>query len=522
MDLTKRLEQAEKLISGNSTSGLLVAVDNTNTLQHNQQVINEIQKQMIMGVTVPLHSAYNMLKHEALTLQNRKALADIFGMNATELKTAFNGLARNNEIKDAIGVVPDNEYQYIKALMEKWDTAMTFQKIYKISTPYFVAGNFYNEETLRELGKQMSVFVKGADPKTLAFAEMLAKVIKTNAEMSMGYTVDQITRALEDWTRQQQNFITATAKMNVTFDPTVVVKAEAEWDKLVNAITEINVAESKAVLKHFIWQVKRKMFGKHVDKHMMPVLNGLQEIGKSTIVKQLVKPIAEFTIMTNFKAITDERSHDLWKNYVLILDEMGNSTQSNIEEIKQKITADSFSSRLMRTNTDTNVVNHATMIGTTNRDLSTLIFDDTGMRRFFQIACKSVFDWTVTDAIDYELLWKSINEDSDSILVSDKDLAAKVKAIQGKSRMVGGIEEFFRSREYAGGKGGTEIFADDLYKEYKEYEEEHEPNGHMSSTKFGRDLINLPGKIPNLVLEKMPTRKNNKWRYHIAKVGAFE
>jgi hypothetical protein len=524
--LDKQIEQnlakAEAFLSGKAT-GLLVAVDNTNTLQHNQAVIYEIEKQIAMGESIPLHKAYNMLNLDALTLQHRKKLAEIFGMNATELKQAFAGFERSNAISAAIGAVPDNEYEFVDFLLKKWNTTMTFQKIYKIDTPYEFGGQTINTDDLETLDRETQVFLKGADPKRIAFGEMIAKVIKTNSTMDMGYNEAKVIRAVESWTYNEQNIIIATAKKDITFDKNCVVRAEVEWDNLVGAITDKNVAETKAVLKHFIWQIKRKMFGLAVEKHMMPVLVGLQEIGKSTIVKQIVAPIAEFSIITNFKDITDGRSHDLWKNYVLILDEMGNSTQSNIEEIKQKITGDVFNGRIMKTNNDTVIVNHTTMIGTSNKDLSRLIFDDTGMRRFFQITCKTAFDWNITNHIDYTLLWKSIDEEGKTAL-SDGEIAASVRVLQNEKRYQSLMELFFLERDYSGkdlyGKDRQSkdvfaevILADDLYQEYREYEEKHMVKAEMSSQKFFRDMVDIPSRISTLTIEKLPRSKHgNRYR----------
>ena len=523
--LQQRIEQMRGLLSTDAApasnsdiagGGFILAVDNTNTVQHNEAVINEIGKQIIMGLSVPLHKAYNMLNHDALTLQHRKKLADTFGMNASELKTAFAGFARNEVIRSALDVVPENEYEFVEALLKKWDTKMTFQKVYTIDTPFTYEDVTLLEADLAEFEEEVQVFIRSADPKTMNFKDMMERVIRENSLMDMGYNEAKVIRAVEYWTNMQQNIIIAQAKKEVTYNPRIAAIAESEWDKLVNAITDINVVETKGVLKHFIWQAKRKMFSKSVDKHMMPVLNGLQEIGKSTIVKQLCSPIKDFTVMTNFKDITDGRDHELWKNYVLILDEMGNSTQSNIEEIKQKITGDTFSPRVMKTNSNTLIVNNSTMIGTTNKDLSTLIFDDTGMRRFFQIACKTAFDWNVTNNIDYLMLWKSINEHADSVLVVDKELAAKIKTIQSVTRYRGIIEEFFRSRDYEKINVAEMIGSTELYQEFQQYELIHDQHGKMAHNKFARDLINIPSKIPGLLIEKLP-RSNKGERFRIVK-----
>lgn len=488
-----------------------LAIDNTEIIKRNQEVIYEIEKQFNSENPIPLYKAYNLLSKESLTLQNKKKLSEIYGLSLSELKSSFASIERNERLASDLGCIPNNEYEFITALMKKWDVTMTFQKIYSLKTPYVFKDLKLLDEDLESYGDDVSVFIKAADPKTIPYDEMLPKVIKANAVLDMGYKRDEVTSALDDWTRTEQNIIIATAMKDITFNHTL--NAEPEWNKLVDAITDINKEETKAVLKHFIWQIKRKMFKLPVKKHMMPVLTGLQEIGKSTIAKQLVSPIEDFTVITEFGSITDIRSHDLWKNYVLILDEMGNSTQANIEEIKQKITADSFSSRLMRTNNDTNIINHSTMIGTSNKDLSRLIFDDTGMRRFFQVTCKDSFDWNITNNIDYLMLWKSINEKKDSELITNVTLATSIRKTQNEKRFQSLIELFFRGRSYSIGTDEF-VLADDLFKEFQNYEANHQPKNEMTSQKFFRDIIDIPQRIPELSIEKLK-RTNKGFKYKL-------
>ncbi len=514
--LEQRLENAAELVG----SPLSLAVDNSDSIRHNNEVIIQLEMDNARGALCPLHQAYGMITTEALDIRQRKRLAELYGMNASELKKAFDALERKQEIATQLGIVPDNEYAFIGALMKKWQATMTFQKIYRLQTPYVIKSDgaediVLAEEDLSQFAKDVQNYMRAADPKRIAFAEMIALVIKTNAEMKMGYNEQQLVRALEDWTRIEQNMIIASAQRLITFDAALVTRAEAEWDKLVAAITGVNVKETKGVLKHFIWQIKRKMAGLPVHEHMMPVLSGLQGIGKSTIVKLICAPIADFTVMTNFEDITDGRDHDLWKNFVLILDEMGNSTQSNIEVIKQKITGDTFNPRVMRTNNNTLIINKSTMIGTTNKDLSRLIFDDTGMRRFFQITCKTSFDRAVVNSVDYELIWKSIDESVDSIVMTDKALAASIAAIQNGKRYQSLLELFFIDREYS---NFTETVQGDLlYKEFREYEEANQPKAEMSSQKFYRDMVDIPSRISWLEINEIARNKKGK-RFEITKL----
>lgn len=493
---------------------LSVAVDNTELIKHNSDVINEIGIKKLSGVETTLIDAYSMLNADLLTDEQKKQVANMYGMTATELRQRFASYKRSDTLHTALGCVPKNEYEFVDAQMLKWDVVMNFQKFYFLRNAYQYAGVIIDEAEFKEYDYKMQVKIQALDPKKIVFGDILAKLIKVNSILKLNYSTEKITRALEYWTTEKQNEIIAQVKGDVIFNKNLVEKADLEWNKFIDAITDVNVPESKVVMKHFIWQIKRKMFDKPVFEHMMPVLSGLQGIGKSSVVKQLLKPIHEFTTLTHFSDITDNRSHELWKNYVLILDEMGNSTQSNIEEIKKKITADSFSGRIMKTNTNTSIINYSTMIGTTNKDLTRLIFDETGMRRFFQIECKNKFDWDITSNIDYLLLWQSIDENANTELLLHKDILDNIHKQQDEIRFKTSIELFFEERDYP--KNAETFRALDLFKEYQKYELEHLPRGEMTSGKFFRDIKDIPKRIPDLVIEKLP-RDGKGIRYRITK-----
>ncbi len=285
---------------------------------------------------------------------------------------------------------------------------MTFQEMFHIDTPYEYNGITIHKNELEQMDSDVQVAIKFSDPKSLTVKDIRAKIIKQNAFLELGYQDRQIDHAIDDWKTTQKNMLIGGITRQVVYDPAVVARAEVMWDIFIESITATNVAETKAVMKHWVWQIKRKMFNLPVDYHNMPVLKGEQGIGKSTIIKKICGPIEDFVANTNFSNITDERKHGLWKNYVLVFDEMGNSTNENIEEIKRRITLDVFDGHILYSNNDITIVNKATFIGSTNRELSSMIIDDTGMRRFYQIECLKKFDWTVTDCIDFMLLWKSI------------------------------------------------------------------------------------------------------------------
>ncbi len=487
-------------MSGNNEAQTTPAIIDNPEIQ-NSKVIAETKLGLMNGREIDIFEVINLLDKNAVTLKQRKELGELFGMTSTEVKHAISAFIRRDKIQDQLGSVPKNQYEFVEAILEKWDTKMTYQGVFTIKNEYRFDKVLFTEETINELPSKERTIVTVADPKTITYKEMFPLLIKTAVEMGFAFKDKEIDHALSDWMWVRKNMLISYVVADNIYDPNIVTVAEKEWDKFIIAITDDNVDETKAVMKHFIWQAKRKMFGKPVKFHMMPILYGRQGSGKSTIVKDLTGPVKDFKAEVNFGQIGDDRDHALWSNLILVFDEMGNSTTTNLEIIKQRLTSDTFTARVMNTNTNSLITNRTTSIGTTNKSLTRLIFDETGMRRFYQINCKDNIDWKVTESINYAMLWQSINENADSDFNPNNPIFAKVQKIQNESRFITIIEAFLEQRSY--NKCSIEtIRASVLFDEFQQFEKTQTPRPEMTQTKFGRDLKDIHKHIPGLTIKK--------------------
>ena len=110
-------------------------------------------------------------------------------------------------------------------------------------------------------------------------------------------------------------------------------------------------SSSMAILKKFFWQVKRKMDRLPIYNHLFMVfINPKQGGGKSTLLRRLIDPVSETAIPVDFKAIADEKIITIWRNFVMYTDEMGWASKSNVEIIKNVISAETVLRRPMTTN----------------------------------------------------------------------------------------------------------------------------------------------------------------------------
>ncbi|HEV2603567.1 MAG TPA: hypothetical protein VGU24_07910 [Microvirga sp.] len=70
------------------------------------------------------------------------------------------------------------------------------------------------------------------------------------------------------------------------------VRAEQTWRRFLGAAFDVDVDLGVAVLKKFVWQVKRKPLGLPITRHLMPVWQSpIQGSGKTTAVLAFLKPL---------------------------------------------------------------------------------------------------------------------------------------------------------------------------------------------------------------------------------------
>jgi hypothetical protein len=430
-------------------------------------------------------------------------------MDSKEVANTVRNYMKNSDLRLALGAVPKDEYDFVSIQLDKWRTRMNYQGVFTLNTPITSDGKVVSDQELLQLNNQELAQVLLADPKTLSFKTILYELIFQNRKLNLGFTERQVELGLGRWMEKTKIDIRSIELSQLVYESSVLEElAEPEWDRFVHALTEVNQEETKIVLKHFIWQVKRKLFDNPVTYHMMPVFFGPQEAGKSTVVRDyFCKPVKDFFASTDFATITDNRSHDIWDNYVLFFDEMGRSAVSHLEDIKRKITEDRFNSRVLGKNTDTLVVNRATFIGTTNKDISRLIFDDTGMRRFYQVDCRTKIDWPVTNQIDYKKLWRSVNENQDSPLLKDPERLKRIKRVQSSKRQITMMERWLRERPRQNFQQ-EKIMGKALFDEFVKFEQANSGTGRSETnvTQFGRNIKDIAMNIEGLELTKKGTR----------------
>jgi hypothetical protein len=219
-----------------------------------------------------------------------------------------------------------------------------------------------------------------------------------------------------------------------------------------------------SVLASTLWIAKRHMFNLKPEWHIMPVLFGPQGCGKSHTVRALLKPIQELTKFVDCSSLTDSR----WKpmlaqNNLLVMDEMARAAKTEVEELKTIITADLVAHRALHTNTTNSIPIRCAFIGTTNKHLSEIIKDDTGMRRFFEINVHPNLEQLtkVLSETNMVELWRGIDENLEHPYWLE--FKKEVENHQRQLVHVDPYDDFLDEMEVGGGKNFVEcrrLFAD--------------------------------------------------------------
>jgi len=184
----------------------------------------------------------------------------------------------------------------------------------------------------------------------------------------------------------------------------------------------------EAKIAHFIWQIKRKLFGLTVSDQMMLVLTGQQGGGKSISAEyQLCGPVHDHLYRTDFSVLEKPFSGPLYEeNYILFFDELSKIKAADAEKLKSKITERCFMDRGFHSKKHIRYEQNCTFIGTSNESLVTQLIDPTGSRRFCEVETLPTDQFKqnhpILEGIDYTALWKGVDENSPSPIVSVKSL----------------------------------------------------------------------------------------------------
>lgn len=246
------------------------------------------------------------------------------------------------------------------------------------------------------------------------------------------------------------------------------------------------------VMKHFIWQVKRKLSGLSVDNHIMIVCYGGSGIGKSVAVSKLLEPLRSMALQTDMGIFEDQFSRRAFsRNYIVFFDELNGADETNVNAIKQIITAPVIEWRAMRSERVMSAPQNSTFIGCSNEAVRDRIKDPTSSRRFWQINCATKIDWEAINAIDYLALWRSVDEKASSPLNDYLAEIRKVQELEIRSRDI--IEQWADECCEVVNFDDSALTTAELYDSFKKFCEWQNIKSFPQFQKFARDIQKVLG-----------------------------
>lgn len=238
-------------------------------------------------------------------------------------------------------------------------------------------------------------------------------------------------------------------------------------DFLMASCGEVNEI-SRAVLAHWLWQVKRKLMDMEVIHHVMPIFVGQQGGGKSKAISNLLGPLKKFQCNLKMNQVGDERIVPaMADNYIGFFDELAGVQYTSMEELKNRLTSDFNTYRPLYKNYTVTVPMRMSFIGASNVSIAEAFSDSTGMRRFFEIKTLPVLTWDAINSINYVELWKGIDETKNKGYL-EGDMLKAVQVEQQQYVRMNDLDLFLEENDIVPATNGHILIKyKDMYRAYK-------------------------------------------------------
>jgi hypothetical protein len=253
-------------------------------------------------------------------------------------------------------------------------------------------------------------FVKPATEETV---DLVSQLLQDLFDLGVLYPERLIAGAVDRARAAEERETIARFREHLAHDPT----RRGELARFVRALTGAEDLLHLAVIAHFVWQVKRKLFGLKVDHHMMPILTGLRRSGKSEAVRRLLSVIVDlFAEPSGMDVLTDaQQAISFGRYFVLSFDELAKGTKADRDTLKGFMTRPTVEARRLYSSGDSvTKPNRSTLIGTCEQRVADVLGNELGMRRFYEIRCLPKIDWNEINATDYLALWREVDENAEA------------------------------------------------------------------------------------------------------------
>lgn len=295
----------------------------------------------------------------------------------------------------------------------------------------------------------------------------------------------------------------------LSYKPSKIDPVAAWVTALCGETSELDIV----AVKHFLWQVKRKLLGLSVEHHCMLVIVGRSGIGKSVAVSRLIEPLRAVSLQTDMGIFSDQFSRRAFsRNFIVFFDELNGSDEANVNAVKQIITAPVIEWRAMRSERVMSAPQNTTFIGCSNEQVRDRIKDSTSSRRFWQIECADRVDWEAINGIDYLNLWRSIDENAPAPLV---DRLSEIRKVQeAEIRVKDIVEQWVEETCEVVSFDESSLTTSELYESFKEFCLWQNQKSFPQFQRFSRDIKRILGVSEHGAVSKK-TNRGTTWSIRV-------
>lgn len=411
-------------------------------------------------------------------------------MTKSEFKAALKNKAKNDKILETLGYLPTTVAEFVKGFVAKHELKVLLTGELKRAWCITIADQVVTDEDREDPDVNKAYLIRSNRAYNTETMKLDLRVIRDT--LGLPYSDSQIQDAAYDWYLRGQDerrvciFEDLTYKRGIATGPI----GAAAWTQMEDAafdVSETSPGFAIAVIKKFMWQVKRKGMGLPVTNHIMPVITGPQGTGKSTLVSAMTQFMADCVKQATFSDIADNRLIDLWSTPILFMDEMSGAKKADMTTVKHVITATTLTRRPMRSNTDVQVTQSSTLIGCSNDSLNEIIRDNTGVRRFAELTFKHHPDRDVLNNLDWKMMWQSVDEFGEDPSIDHMSVLHKQQA---DNRNIDPVEMWARENcNEVRYKDWAKVSI--LHEDFSQWERVRFPGYNTSVSTFGKRMKNL-------------------------------
>lgn len=238
------------------------------------------------------------------------------------------------------------------------------------------------------------------------------------------------------------------------------------------------------VLKHFLWLIKRNLFSLPTVNELWLAIFGAQGCGKNYCSKNIFAgPLKEFYVETELNKLgdIDREIKKFTENLVVNFDELamgtgektGKINDTLLQNLKTIVTRSEMTFRSMGGQKQVKMDKKFVPMSTANTHLYDVIYDETGMRRFFEFVSSQPagiqFDNKEVKAIAdlMPIAYQGIDENlSKGYLDFTSEIGTKISAVQATYRGRTSIDEWIEDMHVV---PSTPTSGMDLFDEYRQY-----------------------------------------------------